>query len=83
MVRSHCNSRPFHSRQLKWQSSGYCDLPRSLGAGQARTNGRCWLVIVPCEFVEHPLEVMKAKAVTTTPKWPSRLRGSISRLVNF
>ncbi len=36
----------------------------------ARKNGRYWLAIVPCNFVEFPLEVMRAKAATTTPEWP-------------
>ena len=36
----------------------------------ARKNGRYWLAIVPCDFVEFPLEVMRAKAATTTPEWP-------------
>jgi L-fucose/D-arabinose isomerase len=43
----------------------------------ARKNGKYWLAIVPCEFVEFPLAVMKAKAATTTPEWPhafARLR---------
>ncbi len=36
----------------------------------ARKGGRYWLAIVPCEFVEFPLDVMRAKAATTTPEWP-------------
>jgi L-fucose isomerase len=46
-----------------------CKGPMTM-ARLARKNGRYWLAIVPCDFVEYPLEVMKAKAATTTPQWP-------------
>jgi L-fucose isomerase len=36
----------------------------------ARKNGRYWLAIVPCDFVEFPRDVMRAKASTTTQEWP-------------
>lgn len=53
-----------------------CEGPMTM-ARLARKNGRYWLAIVPCDFVEYPFEVMKAKAATTTPQWPhafARLR---------
>lgn len=46
-----------------------CEGPMTM-ARLARKSGRYWLAIVPCDFVEYPLEVMKAKAATTTPEWP-------------
>jgi len=46
-----------------------CEGPMTM-ARLARKNGRYWLAIVPCDFVEFPLEVMQAKASTTTPEWP-------------
>ncbi|MHB9036445.1 MAG: L-fucose/L-arabinose isomerase family protein [Armatimonadota bacterium] len=36
----------------------------------ARKAGDYHLAIVPAEFVEFPMDVMKAKAATTTPEWP-------------
>lgn len=36
----------------------------------ARKNGRYWLAIVPCEFVQFPREVMLQKGATVTPEWP-------------
>ena len=36
----------------------------------ARKDGRYWLAIVPCKFVQFPMKAMVAKGKTITPEWP-------------
>ncbi len=36
----------------------------------ARKNGRYWMAIVPCEFVQFPRKTMLKKGATVTPEWP-------------
>jgi L-fucose isomerase len=36
----------------------------------ARKNGRYWMAIVPCKFVQFPRDVMLKKGSTVTPEWP-------------
>jgi L-fucose isomerase len=43
---------------------------RATMARLARRNGRYWMAIVPCDFVQFPREVMLQKGVTVTPQWP-------------
>ena len=36
----------------------------------ARKDGRYWMAIVPCEFVQFPRDLMLQKGSTVTPEWP-------------
>jgi L-fucose isomerase len=36
----------------------------------ARKDGRYWMAIVPCKFVQFPRDVMLKKGSTVTPEWP-------------
>jgi L-fucose isomerase len=43
---------------------------RATMARLARKDGRYWLAIVPCEFVQFSREKMLQKGATVTPEWP-------------
>jgi L-fucose isomerase len=43
---------------------------RATLARLARKDGRYWMAIVPCDFLQYPRDVMLRKGSTVTPEWP-------------